>query len=220
MNNKTNIPEDFDNLERYAPTLLKIGKANHFSVPDLYFEELANFIHSEIAVSNIKKTEFELPSNYFEKLPDFIAASVKLEELKEQKAFEVPADYFDSLPTRIQDLVFSENKNGSGFWNWLQQVFSPKIFAPTCSMVVILLALYSNWNFTTQHNSRVKFAAVDIKYIQENTSVNDIEEELIIEESDIANISSEFAHTETDSEEIENYLVENNMDINTIANEL
>ena len=87
MNEELNIPEDFDNLERYAPTLSKIRKENPFSVPENYFEELYSAI--KLAVLKNGTGGFIIPENYFNDLSEIIKSKIFISELKKDiKALE------------------------------------------------------------------------------------------------------------------------------------
>ncbi|MBN8702894.1 MAG: hypothetical protein J0M08_07505 [Bacteroidetes bacterium] len=214
-----NIPEDFDNLERYAPTLFSIPKTNAFLTPENYFSQLTEITIAQTSIPQLDKTELQVPDGYFQKLPDFLTTSIKLEELKNEKTFEVPAYYFDELPTRIQQLIGAQTSSFS-LWNWLQQLLSPKIFAPATFVIVLLLGFYSATNLTKNETNNNTLLSADKTSIENYTDNSEIEEALLIEESDIDAISTAFADANANTDEITEYLAESTIDINTIANEL
>ena len=110
MKEPGNIPADFDNLEKYAPTLAKIAKQNPFGVPENYFEENCGFVSSHIKLLSIKKEGgFIVPENYFEELPDIIQNRIFLSEMNKNET--VPEGYFDELPDIIQSRIFLDSLN-------------------------------------------------------------------------------------------------------------
>src|SRR5207247_7338513 len=104
-----NIPDDFDNLEKYAPTLARIVKQNPFDVPDGYFDKNNSIIVSNAKLSSLNKNNcFTVPENYFEELPDLIQNKIFLLDLEQE---DVPEGYFNELPTIIQSKIFLDSLN-------------------------------------------------------------------------------------------------------------
>ena len=93
MDNINNIPEDFENLQKHAPSLFTIERRNCFSVPEKYFDELPENIQRLIHLLNLKNEKtFEVPAAYFEQLPEYIREAILLEGLKKENTFEIPED--------------------------------------------------------------------------------------------------------------------------------
>jgi len=135
-----NIPDDFEDLEKYAPALSKISKnncfivpdsyftelpevirmnaitmqfskQNPFSVPDNYFNELSLNINALTATPVLSENKFEIPENYFEELPKEIETGIITSSFPKGNAFEVPAGYFNQLPTAINSKITSKPKD-------------------------------------------------------------------------------------------------------------
>ena len=132
MNENLNIPDDFDNLEKYAPALSRIPRVNPFAVPEGYFDTNRDLLLSVARISSSGKQDgftipenyfellpgriaaligredllsFGIPENYFEELPGIIRSRIFVEGLNKKSAFEVPADYFEELPGKIQSRI-------------------------------------------------------------------------------------------------------------------
>src|SRR5271157_3463762 len=57
MKKDNNIPENFeDNMKRFAPKLSGIAKADPFTVPESYFDELPGMIADKCSGNNAKAT--------------------------------------------------------------------------------------------------------------------------------------------------------------------
>jgi hypothetical protein len=143
MKDYFDIPEDFDDLEKYAPNLAKIARQNPFGVPEGYFDENERFISSHIQLIFNKNeggftvpdgyfeelqevvqdrifledlTTSEVPEGYFEELPDLIQSRIFLDSLHKENAFATPENYFENLPGHIQSrLALEEIKKGKTF---------------------------------------------------------------------------------------------------------
>lgn len=141
MNHDENIPlpEDFDNLEKYAPllhairvkgdgfvvpenyfseseelTLTRTGLPlqDGFTVPENYFDELAARILAAVAISEASKDKnagLGIPENYFETLSDKIAPLVSVHDLKDEEPFRVPEDYFSGLNDELPAKIALDN---------------------------------------------------------------------------------------------------------------
>ncbi len=78
-----NIPEDFENLEKYAPNLVKTPKGNGYSIPEGYFEGLSKEIQLEVIASSFEKQQpFDIPPTYFENLPSILQNKISIQAKK------------------------------------------------------------------------------------------------------------------------------------------
>ena len=107
MQQDLDIPLDFDDLEKYAPTLAKIAKQQPFGVPQGYFEANEAFIPALVRLVSLKREEgFTVPGNYFEELPGIISDRIFLQGMRMD---DIPEGYFDELAGIIQSKIFLEN---------------------------------------------------------------------------------------------------------------
>lgn len=111
-------------LESISPFLAGIEKANVFSVPNDYFNELAERITTYTILNkneniNVSKPEtLKVPEGYFDTLSDNILAKIKRSEaetteeelrqlspllysLKDKNVFTTPAGYFENLSNNV-----------------------------------------------------------------------------------------------------------------------
>ncbi|MEW6469255.1 MAG: hypothetical protein AB1458_10035 [Bacteroidota bacterium] len=102
MADDVNIPDDSDNLEKYAPALAGIRKENPFVVPEGYFDLLPSSIR--LALLRKENGGFVVPDDYFEELPGIIRDRIFLAGLKQDP--DVPEGYFDTLADKIQGGIF------------------------------------------------------------------------------------------------------------------
>ncbi|HLG04085.1 MAG TPA: hypothetical protein VI731_10855 [Bacteroidia bacterium] len=127
--NDKNIPADFDDLSKFAPTLLALrGKEGTFVVPENYFSDAASitnaiagfpaengFVLPEnyfddlaeriVALAGLHaKTmgeNFVLPENYFSEFDRELNTKIALDNLKQDEGFSIPEDYFEKLADKI-----------------------------------------------------------------------------------------------------------------------
>ena len=169
MENRKKIEEELKELESSLPGA---GIPGPFSVPEGYFQDLAELILSRIRTEQLsapaeiqslspllasinRKMPYDLPSGYFEQIPD---APVKedprsaiLELVERVTPYEVPYDYFDELPARIIRKVRPDASFISMRKNWMR-----------VSVAAVLLGLILVTGFfflDSQNNQPVTVAA-------------------------------------------------------------
>lgn len=110
MNNGNII---LNELREISPLLAGMDKVNVFTVPNGYFEGLADTLQllvkeeSSTVLNRISKQNQDVPAGYFESLADTILSKIKAEEAKEEfpllnsitreNVYTVPQGYFESL---------------------------------------------------------------------------------------------------------------------------
>lgn len=194
-------PDDED-LKKIASMLVEIkddlssGKAeNPFAVPVGYFDSL----NAEV----MKKIE---------SLPDF-------ESVSSENPFQVPAGYFESLPTIIQQRIVENKSKKISIGEWIAEVFSqpaPKYALAFASIILVIV-------FSTKYFTRT----VKVDYVDQQIPDSEQLDAFYlqqVDESTLAEVYSEefTATTTTDSQNqgIENYLLDNDIDINSITEQL
>lgn len=104
------------------PVLQNQNGENPFRVPDLFFEEQQQRIHSAIYAENLKlklpSSGFTVPDNYFDSLQNQILSTVKLEGMRAQQEPSVQSTEFFAeqqsiIAARVKINEFAEK--GSGF---------------------------------------------------------------------------------------------------------
>ena len=114
MNEENKILEE---LREISSILASVEKKNVFTVPENYFENLAEKISLHIFLHETKKSQAEnlqsVPAGYFDTLSSEILTKIKREEeenaeestllssLKDKNVFTVPEGYFDNLSENI-----------------------------------------------------------------------------------------------------------------------
>ncbi|MCX6274592.1 MAG: hypothetical protein NTV09_05250 [Bacteroidetes bacterium] len=189
-----------DDLDKMAPTLAGIKKGmaegqsgNPFATPDGYFESLNSDVMKKI-----------------ESLPDF-------ETTSSENPFKVPAGYFDSLPTIVQQRIIDLNAKGFTVTGWISGILSrpaPKYALAFAS--VVLVVVFSTLYFT--RTVSVEYATqqapeseqLDAAYLQQ------------LDESDLADLYAQQTSVVTESQDdgMENYLLDNDIDMNSITDQL
>jgi len=108
--------ENKDWLNDYK-SLKKVSKANPFTVPAGYFDDLEDRIVSYKNLRELKNNDstadFTVPENYFEELTSNIQSRVAIEiAANDDMGFTVPEGYFDNLGQQIQSRIFVEEALG------------------------------------------------------------------------------------------------------------
>ena len=105
--------ENKDWLNDYM-SLKQVSKANPFTVPDGYFDNLADRIASFKNLDELKDEEltggFAVPENYFDELTANISSRINIEAAfsAETDGFAIPEGYFENLSEQIQSRIFIE----------------------------------------------------------------------------------------------------------------
>jgi hypothetical protein len=192
-------PEDsseYEDLEKSAPLLFSIKKSMSmdagFITPDGYFESL----NSEV----VNKTEA---------LPDFETAS-------NANPFKTPEGYFDALPTIIQHRIISQNKKRVPVYTWIQEVFSSPVPKYSLALVSLLLVVFFSIKYFTR--------TIKVEYANDGPETEQLESFYLsqLDETVLSEAYAEERVTTTNLPDngIENYLLENNIDLNLISEQL
>ncbi|MGE0561707.1 MAG: hypothetical protein AB7O47_07820 [Flavobacteriales bacterium] len=130
-----------------------------------------------------------------------------IEQYKKENQFSVPANYFEELPQQIQARK-NRTKPNTVFSN---QLFY-KVLAPTM-VIVTLLASY----YLYQNNSNTELTPQEISEVIIDQELIQMDEEMIYEVYAETATSNQ---TESENEEIIDYLINDNISINLILEEL
>jgi hypothetical protein len=193
-NHPENIFSDED-LERSAPLLFdlkkKITSDAGFSTPQGYFDSLSSEVMNKI-----------------ESIPDF-------ETQANINPFNTPEGYFDSLPSIIQQRIIDENKKKS-VWESIAGIFSSPVPKYALAFASIFFFLFFSVKYFTR--------TIHVDYVQETQSTEQLESIYLsqIDESVLWDAYTEQPVIAVDAQqnEIENYLIDNNIDLNLISEHL
>lgn len=104
------------------PDLKKQNRENPFRVPDNFFEEHQERIHSAIYADELKlkipSEGFSVPDGYFEKMQDQVLSVIQLEGLRtDNETFTKPQEFFNEQQSIISARIKINEYavNGSGF---------------------------------------------------------------------------------------------------------
>jgi len=184
--------------ENEAPQLAKLKKANPFTVPSNYFEELNERIHQSLFIDALKKskqTGFSAPENYFENLESQITTRISLEQFKDgnQEGFAVPSGYFEKLSRNIAAQT-TGNKKVIKLWH--RPLF--KYAAAACLVISTTTGWFANEYYQNKQLRKTELAKEQMLY--------DIDEGTIMEYMQEAQNVKTVSFTDT---EMENYILDN-----------
>jgi hypothetical protein len=189
------MKESFNNdeeLRKIAPRLSELkSREAGFTVPGDYFDSLSRSIQQQV-----------------QSLPDF-------EKTAAREHFKVPEGYFDSLPTIIQQRIIDEKKRGINWGEVVGSIFFRPKFALAFASVAILIVFsvkYFNRPISVQPMT-VEISASDIS---NSTYLADLDETLLAEA-----VASHIVVSEEHSDaSLEDYLIENHIDISQLTEHL
>ncbi len=130
-----------------------------------------------------------------------------IEQLKKENQFSVPANYFEELPQHIHARK-NQTKPSTIFSN---QLFY-KMLAPT----MVLVTLFTSY-YIYQNNTTTELTAQEISEVIIDQELIQMDEEMIYEVYAETATSNQ---TESENEEIIDYLINDNISINLILEEL
>lgn len=132
-----------------------------------------------------------------------------LSKMSRQHPFTAPDGYFDSLPTIITERITAEKEKP-----WLTKVFE-QLLQPkfTAALAALVLAAGAWWYLgdRIQPSNEIALTYTDLA---ESEFFYDLDEQLLVEEL------AENTSSETGNTDLENYLLENETDIDNLINEL
>jgi len=177
-----------------------------------------------------KKNVFSVPPGYFDSLPGEIMSRVSeapaLEEIKVSNPFKVPENYFERLPLSISNRISDEEK---------KTLFTPSLFPAAVYLLKQLLRPKYSLSFVTacfmlffciryfEKPVRMNISSgADGIYVSEREVLDEVDEGVLLSaarEESGANISGNKKPTNGDKY-LEDYIINNNIDLSDLANEL
>jgi hypothetical protein len=181
---------DDNDLRKIAPRLSELKRENPFIVPDDYFDSLSRSIQQQV-----------------QSLPDFEKTAAK-------EHFKVPEGYFDSLPTIIQQLIIDEKKKRISWGEIVDGIFFRPKFALALASVAMLI-VFSVKYFNRPISVQPVVAEISASDISGSTYFAEIDETLLAEA-----VAMHIATDEQKETSLEDYLIENNIDISQLTEHL
>ncbi len=162
---------------------------------------------------NDAENSFKVPDGYFEMLPskimDKIDSQPDFNKSTEVNPFSVPEGYFEKLPIQIADRISTSAK--PSIPSFIANLKRPRFAIPIgfASLVLIaLVVLFSQKKLSVQPEKEISYDEL------ENSSYFDsFDEDLLLGMVPIQN-------TEAADDSLEQYLLDNNIEISQIENEL
>jgi hypothetical protein len=197
---------DEEALRKSAPILFSIDKSSSpFILPESYFEQFPLRINSLVLLS--KKRDFEAPQNYFSDLPE----KLKVITLQKKSSFEAPEGYFDKLPGVLQEQVHRDKPS-------LRRSLFPRLAVSMLAAAAVILVVTTGINFYFIKDSNNNETALNLKQINvedaESILLESADENFLLEHALVS------AEPIDNREAISDYLIENQIDVNTLATEL
>jgi hypothetical protein len=190
-----------------------------FVVPHLYFETLPETIAQHALIA--KQSPFEVPANYFEQVAIRVEQKVGIAPM--QNNLEVPEGYFENLPLRIQDRLYQDKKEAKVYW--LPQVPQYRLALVAAAVAILVVMVFYLRLFENSGSSNTQLA---MNKMTESTitaateDLHDYDESMLIEVIDEPEQIEIAGNNETKelNEEITEYLIENDLTVDDIAEEI
>ena len=150
--------------------------------------------------------EFKVPANYFEELPDRISKMVQDPDFESEPAvnpFRTPDGYFHRLPIEVSDRITSGARVPS---------YRPFPRLASLALASIIIAACVLFIVKVQHYNPTR-SQITLEDIRKSNYLYAIDEDLIVD----AYMNVEKTST---NESIEQYLIDNNIDISQIEKAL
>ena len=222
-----NVPENYfetltdkilENIElkSVSPFLAELRKENPFNVPENYLEKHGIQIPSEsiITIAEIAENNpFITPENYFENLAERIAENTSEKEissLEKKSPFLIPENYFGHLCEKILSKTSEKREAKIVSFRSYFSTYKYSAFAVAASVAAIISFYFYYPSSQIKQEIPQYVSAEDIS---NSTYMDDLDESILIEEAGKQKVKNP-------SSDIENYLIENDVDENTIINEL
>jgi hypothetical protein len=135
-----------------------------------------------------------------------------LKNMNRKIPFTVPEGYFDSFTSLISDRIAEANKKPQWI-TILQTIFQPKFAFAV--VVLMVLAISGIFYFNSTKNNQNTAMALSYDDISNSVYMDDMDETVLMDE-----LSKYNEDDQSNTEEIKNYLIDNQTDISLIINEL
>lgn len=191
MNENNNIPFEDEGLEKEAPKLSGMKKAEPFHSPGGYFDSFADDLQKKLEWEELKK---EAPV---------------LAGIQKQEIFTAPAGYFDALHVQVAERIASVKES---FWQKVvARMFRPRMAYTLATVAGVLLVVFFFFN----PSDEVKVSSVSTLADVPKEEVDEYVHQHIVEEmtdDELAEFIA-FENNQTsfseDEQEMEEFILEN-----------
>ncbi|MBI2967147.1 MAG: hypothetical protein HYY40_04965 [Bacteroidetes bacterium] len=238
MRKNQTINEELAGLKKSAPVLSSLSRENCFLVPIGYWAALGgriikrcktNLPESEVTelLSGIPKVNpFSVPENYFDSLrkniteqcitgPETAGLSLQISGDKNENPFAVPDGYFDGLAERILEKTRYHTPGRVRLLYPVTMRRTAYAIAAALAGILVIIGITLFVYKIYKPLPKEQITHVTPADLIESPVMYEIDEDLIIENIDDGNTESS-----GDEKDAEEYLINNNVDLNTLLNEL
>lgn len=190
-----------------------------FIVPNLYFETIPEAIAQHALIA--KQSPFVVPSTYFEQMALQVNQKVGVSAIVSN--IEVPEGYFENLPIRIQDKLYKTQKEASVYWLPQQPQYRLALVAAVIALILVMVFYLNLFENPVSKNAQLAMNKVTESTMNEATEdLHSYDESMLIEAIDQPEqiVISNEGETQNSSSEITEYLIENDISIDNIAEEI
>jgi len=219
-------------IEETSALLAKLDKKESFPVPDGYFDELSVQILSQINIHTalgitVNQVNASPSETYFDELASEIENAVILEKLEMRKEvpFAVPSGYFEQLSAQILDKINEPIQIQTRFGKIRHMVVSnywmPVSLAAACLLLITLRIIAPpDAGYSPLSNVALNETALndtDKKEVIDNLELYGIDEAVVLEHVSSKSKPAENTEASSDKGAAIDYLIENNVDLNSIT---
>jgi len=165
-----------------------------------------------------RENPFKVPDGYFESLPgktiQRIQGETELNEVSNENPFHVPEGYFQSLPAVVRQKI-SENNRRSGINEWIGRfLFRPKYVL--AFGIILLMLVFGIKYFNQKGIQRLEDVQISCDDLKNSDYLAEVDESLILDalEQQAPNENMK------EDQSIEQYLIDNDVDISQLENHL
>ena len=177
--------------EKLSPLLESLKEKQGFRVPDDYFEELPGVIQSQI-----------------QQLPDFEKSAVV-------NPFSVPEGYFEQLPLAISDAIEGQKNSVFSLRTFFKVFLQPRVTVAFASLLLIFFI--SVRFFTKEITVNAPTAEFSMQDLNNSQVLDELDESTLI---DLLAEQNQDNSVEDQNENIEQYLIDNDIDISQLESRL
>lgn len=136
------------------------------------------------------------------------------EGMKRENPFLVPDGYFDRFPLKIAERIAEENQ--SKVIRFAPLIKPAPLLAIAATLITIAVVSYKIFNKPTDVFEQDEIS----NYVYQEGIIDELSDEEILDYSDFANADSTIHKSDSETTQIQNYLLDEDVDINDIINEM
>lgn len=155
--------------------------------------------------------KFKVPTNYFDEFENHLLNKINEEVLSKNIGFNTPTGYFNKLDIKIKRKNNSKSKEGK-----LIPVVSKKTFMYAASLAAIVILVFSVLKYTTRVYTleEIEISSIENFINEGNIQLKQHEISILFTDEILNNMTS--YQSQLSGNQLENYLLENINDLNTL----